>query len=68
MGLLWSEVLCYFHFLFLVTAVVRGFVLFSFSIFSDCRSLKIENEKNSIIILQKFDHRSLIYEIIGTQD
>ena len=53
-------------------------MLFSFSIFSDCcgkkfcaifsdrRSLKIENEKDSMITLQKFDHRSHIYGIIGT--
>ena len=44
-------------------------LLFSFSIFSDHRSLKIENEKNSTKHkTQKFDHRSFIYRIIGTQE
>ena len=43
-------------------------LLFSLSIFSDHRSLKIENENNSMKTLtQKFDHTSLIYGTIGTQ-
>ena len=40
-------------------------LLFSFSIFSDCGSLKIENEAEG-----KFDHRNLIdmFGTIGTQE
>ena len=44
---------------------------FSFPILvtSDLRSPKIENEYNSTKTKkEKFDHRSLIYEIIGTQE
>ena len=44
-------------------------LLLSFSIFSDRRSLKIENENNSMKTKKRtFDHRSLIYGIIGTQE
>ena len=44
-------------------------LVFSFSIFSDHRSLKIEKENNSMKTkMQKFDHRTLIYEIIGTEE
>ena len=40
-----------------------------FSIFSDRWSLKIENKNNSMkIYMQKFDHRSLIYGIVGTEE
>ena len=43
-------------------------LLFSFSIFSDQRSLKIENENNSMKIqMEKFDRTGLIYVIIGTR-
>ena len=46
MGLLQSEFSCY----------------FSFSIFNDHRSLKIEYENNRMKTkIQKFDHKSLIY-------
>ena len=41
--------------------------LFSFSSFSDRRSLKLENENNRMkTYMQQFDHRSLIYGTIGT--
>ena len=44
-------------------------LLYSFSVFSDVRSLKIENENNRMkTLMQKFDHGSLIYETIGTQE
>ena len=44
-------------------------LLFSFSIFSDHRSLKLENENNSMKTkMQKFDHVSLIYGTTGTQE
>ena len=44
-------------------------LLFTYSIFSDCQSLKIEYVNNSIKTeMQKFDHGSLIYGIIGTQE
>ena len=48
-------------------STIRVFVLlFSFSIFSDRRSLKIENENNNMKIkCKKFDLRTLIY---GIQD
>ena len=51
------------------TSAIRVFVLlFSFSIFSDRRSLKKENENNSMeILMQKFDHKRLIYGTIGTK-
>ena len=42
--------------------------LFSFSIFSDRRLLKIEKENNSMkALMQTFDHRRLIYGTTGTQ-
>ena len=41
-------------------------LLFLFSIFSDQPSLKIENKNNSMkTLMQKFDHRSIIYGIKG---
>ena len=44
-------------------------LLFSFSIFSDRWSLKTENENNGMKpYKQQFDHRSLMYGIIGTQE
>ena len=46
------------------TSVSVFVLMFSFSNFSD-RSLKIENENNSkFTLMQKFDHRSLIYRTI----
>ena len=52
MELLWSEF---------------SFFLFSFSIFSDRRLLKIEKENNSMkALMQTLDHRRLIYGTIGT--
>ena len=50
--------------------MARVFILlFSFSIFSDYHSLKIENENKSMKTqMQQFDHRSLIYGTIGTQE
>ena len=42
--------------------------LFSFSISSDRRSLKIVNENNSMnTYMQKFDHRGLICGTVETQ-
>ena len=48
--------------------MVRSFVLlFSFSIFSDRRSLKIKNENNLKTLMQKFDRKkNLTYGIIET--
>ena len=52
-----------------VTSAVRVFLLLiSLSIFSDRRSLKIENENNSKTKMQKFENRSLIHETTGTQE
>ena len=44
-------------------------LLFSFSFSTDCRSLNIENENNSMdTSMQKFDHRRLKYGSIGTKN
>ena len=44
-------------------------LLLSFSIFSDCQSLKTEKENNSMKTpMQKFNHRILRYKTTGTQE